>query len=158
MVNPAELVDALVDFLRDIPDLVEALGGDAQRISAYHDRYPKNTSLERARNESLHPSILVAYGGTADTGGIDGWSTELTLLLRAGEELGEATPDGYYQLFRQIIKGVPATKGETGVAMNNQTVHASFHPMERPVLRRQTDQTGVDYFEAILTFREIGDD
>ncbi len=159
MVNPAELVDALVDFLRDIPDLVAALGDDPERIFAYHDRFPGNTSLEKARYEALHPTVMAAYMGTADIGGIDGWSHEVSLSIRAGEELEDGgTPAAYYQLFRLIIKGTPETKGTPGLAMNHQTVHASFYPMERPTYRRQTDQAGVDYFEAVLTFREIGDE
>ena len=45
MINPAELVDNLVALLRDIPELVAEMEGDAERIYAYHDQYPKRASL-----------------------------------------------------------------------------------------------------------------
>lgn len=158
LINPAEIVDALVDLLRDIPDLVEAVGDDPERIFAYHDRYPKNVSLDKARYELPSPGIMVAYQGTApgSFGGFEVWRHEISLTLRAAEEPDKGEPPaGYYQLFRLIVKGIPAGKG---VPMNNLTVHPSCHPMDTPTMRRQTDAAGIDYFEVLLSFTEIGDD
>jgi len=64
MINPAELVDALVEKLRAIPELVAEMEGDPQRIYAYHDLYPKRVSLPLAIYEMPVPSILVAWQGT----------------------------------------------------------------------------------------------
>jgi len=64
MINPAELVDALVEKLRAIPELVLEMEGDPQRICAYHDLYPKRVSLPLAIYEMPVPSILVAWQGT----------------------------------------------------------------------------------------------
>ena len=41
MIDTSVLVDNLVGILRDIPELVDEVGGDPQRIFAYHDQYPK---------------------------------------------------------------------------------------------------------------------
>jgi len=45
-----------------------------------------------------------------------------------------------------------------GVPLLNATVHASCHPMDLPLIQRQTDAEGLDYFEVPLGFMEIGDD
>ncbi len=157
MVNAAEIVDALVTLLRDIPDLVEEVGGDAERIYAYHDIYPKNVSLDAARYQMLSPGVMVAYQATGPgaMGGFEAWQHELSITLRAGEESGDETPAGYYRLFRLIVKGVSTS---LGLPMNYVTVHASCQPMDTPMMRRQTDANGVDYFEISMRFTEIGDD
>lgn len=41
MIDASELVNNLVALLREIPDLVTEVGGDPDRICAYHDQYPK---------------------------------------------------------------------------------------------------------------------
>lgn len=159
MINGAEIVDNLVDLLRDIADLVNEVGGDEERIYAYHDRYPKYTSLDAARYQMLSPSVMVAYLGVGPGtfGGFEAWRHELSISLRAAEEPDESdAPTGYYRLFRLITKGV-SNSGD-GQPMNNCVVHASCQPMDTPFMRRQTDSNGVDYFEISMSFTEIGDD
>jgi hypothetical protein len=64
-------------------------------------------------------------------------------------------PTAYYRLFRLITKGIPAS----GTApMLYTTVHPSCHPMDLPLIQRQTDAEGLDYFEVPLTFTEMGDE
>ena len=57
MIDPSEIVDALITLLRDIPDLVIEMGGDPERIYAYHDQYPKKVSLTHAIHQMPAPSI-----------------------------------------------------------------------------------------------------
>jgi hypothetical protein len=157
LINPAEIVDSLVDLLRDIPELVDEVGGDEERIFAYHDRYPKKVSLEVARYQMLSPGVMVAYQGTApgSFGGFEVWRHEFSITLRAGEEPDNEPPAGYYRLFRLITKGVSTG---VGLPMNNATVHPSCHPMDTPSMRRQIDANDIDYFEVLMSFTEIGDD
>lgn len=157
MINPAEIVDSLVDLLRDIPELLNEVGNDKTRIFAYHDRYPKNVSLENAKYQMLSPAVMVAYQVTmpGSFGGFEVWRHEFSITLRAREEPEWKSPSGYYRLFRLIAKGIPTS---LGLPMNNVTVHASCHPMDTPTMRRQTDSAGVDYFEIAMSFTEIGDD
>jgi hypothetical protein len=63
MIDTTLLVDALVDMLRDIPELVAALGAP-DRIRAYHDRFPDLVSLPHAIHQMPTPSILVVWQGT----------------------------------------------------------------------------------------------
>ncbi len=156
MINPAELVDNLVAMLRAIPELVAEIDGDPERIYAYHDHYPKKVSLAHAIHAMPAPAIMAVWQGTAPGafGGVDVWKHSVTLYLRARETVA-GDPPAYYRLFRLITKGVPAG---AEVPMLNATVHPSCYPMDLPLIQRQTDAEGLDYFEVPITFTEIGDE
>ena len=155
MIDPYELVDNLVTALRDIPDLVLAMGADASRVFAYRDTYPKKVSLVHAIHTMPAPGCMAVWQGSGpgSMSGMDVWKHQVTLFLRVGEN---ANPSAYYALFRLITKGTPVTTGD--VQMINLTVHASCYPMDVPQIQRQTDAEGLDYFEVPLSFTEIGDD
>ena len=157
MIDPSELVNSLVVLLRDVPDLVGEMDGDPDRIFAYHDQYPKRASLAHALHQMPAPSVMAVWMGTSpgSFGGVDVWKHQVTLYLRARETFDGDPPTAYYRLFRLITKGVPAA---TGVEMLNATVHPSCHSMDLPLIQRQTDAEGLDYFEVPLSFTEIGDD
>lgn len=157
MIDPSLLVDNLVALLRDIPELVAEMGGDAQRIFAYHDQYPKRASLAAAIHDMPAPGIMAAWQGTTPGafGGMEVWKHQVTLYLRARETYDGDPPTAYYRLFRLITKGVPTSMG---IPLMNATVHGACHPMDLPLIQRQTDAEGLDYFEVPLTFTEMGDD
>ena len=157
MIDPAELVDNLVALLRDIPDLVLEMGGLDDHIFAYHDSYPKRASLANAIHTMPAPGIMVVWQGTQPGafGGMDVWKHQVTLFLRARETFEGDPPTAYYRLFRLITKGVPTAEG---IAMINVTVHPSCYPMDLPMIQRQTDAEGLDYFEVPMTFTEAGDE
>jgi len=157
VIDPSTLIDSLVTLLRDIPDLVMEMGGDADRIYAYHDQYPKKASLAFAIHQMPAPSIMAAWQGTTpgSFGGSDVWKHQVSLFLRARETFDGDPPTAYYRLFRLITKGVPAS---AGAPMINATVHPSCYPMDVPSIQRTTDAEGLDYFEVNMSFTEIGDD
>jgi len=157
VINPAELVDNLVALLRDIPELVTEMGGDEQRIFAYHDQYPKRASLAAAIHDMPAPGIMAAWQGTTpgSFGGGDVGKLQGTRYLRARETFDGDPPTAYYRLFRLITKGVLSS---LGVPMLNATVHPSCYPMDLPLIQRQTDAEGLDYFEVPMTFTEMGDE
>jgi hypothetical protein len=155
LVDPSEIVDNIVEKLRDITGLVTAVGGDKTKIFAYHDRYPENVSLEDAKYKLLHPGIMVAWQGTGlgSRGGFAAWRHSISIFLRATPEGAGGTPAGYYSLYRLIIDGVPT--GEDGQALQYATIHSSCDPMDDvPPIQRQTDAAGVDYFEVTMSFTE----
>ena len=88
MIDPSEIVTNLVAMLRDMPALVTEVGGDAARIYAYHDSYPKNISLAHAIHQMPAPSIMAVWQGTqpGSFGGVDVWKHQITLFLRAKQE------------------------------------------------------------------------
>ncbi len=155
MINPAELVDNLVALLRDIPDLVTEMGGDSERIFAYHDQYPKRASLAHAIHQMPAPSIMAVWQGTApgSFGGMDVWKHQVTLYLRARETFEGDPPTAYYRLYELIKKGVPL--GRT--PMLNVTVHprATRWTCRHPAA---DGCRGSRHFHVPITFTEIGDD
>jgi len=156
MINPAELVEALVQTLRSIPELVVEMDGLPERISAYHDMYPKRVSLSQAIYEMPAPSILVAWQGTTpgSFGAGEAWKHNLALYLRARETYQGDPPTAHYRLFDLIVNGVPS--GGT-LKMLYATVHPRCHPMDLPSVQRATDEQGTDYFEVTVSFTEMGD-
>jgi hypothetical protein len=144
-------------MLKDIPDLVSEMDGDPERIYAYHDQYPKRSSLAMAIHTMPAPAIMAVWQGTSPGafGGVDVWKHQVTLYLRARETFDGDPPTAYYRLFRLITKGIPAA---AGVQMSNATIHPSCYPMDLPLIQRQTDAEGLDYFEVPITFTEIGDE
>lgn len=157
MIDPATLVDNLVALLRSIPDLLLEMDGDQGRVYAYHDQYPKRVSLAHAIHQMSAPSIMAVWQGSGpgSFGGMDVWKHQVTLYLRVRETLQGEAPAGYYRLFRLITKGVPTSSEQP---MLNVTVHPNCHPMDLPLIQRQSDAEGLDYFEVPITFTEIGDD
>jgi hypothetical protein len=157
MIDTSVLVDNLVAALRDVPELVDEMGGDPERIFAYHDQYPKRISLAHALHSMPAPATMAVWQGTTPGtfGGFDVWKHQVSLFLRARETFDGDAPTAYYRMFRLITKGVPAQGGQ---AMLNTTIHPSCYPMDLPSIQRQTDAEGLDYFEVPITFTEIGDE
>jgi hypothetical protein len=157
VIDSSELLTNLVAKLGLIPELVTEMGGDATRIFAYFDAYPKRVSLAHAIHTMPAPSIMAAWQGTtpANQGGMDVWKHHVTLYLRARQTADSDPPTAYYRLFRLIVKGVPSTDS---LPMENVVVHDSCYPMDLPSIQRSTDAEGLDYFEVPLTFTEIGDE
>ena len=89
-------------------------------------------------------------------GGFDVWKHSITLYVRARESFDGDPPTPYYRIFRLVTKGVPV-HGD-GQPLLNLQIHPSCHPMDLPLIQRQTDAEGLDYFEVPITFTEIGDE
>jgi hypothetical protein len=156
MINPAELVDALVAKLRAIPDLVAEMEGDDQRIYSYHDSYPKRVSLPLAIYEMPVPAVMVAWQGTTPGtfGANEAWKHNISLYLRARETFDADPPSAYYKLFSLIVNGAPNGSGQK---LLYTTVHDGCYPMDTPSIHRVADEQGTDYFEVAVSFTEIGD-
>ncbi len=155
MINPAEILDTLVAKLREIPALVSEVDGDAARIYAFHNLYPKESNLAHAIFTQPVPSMMAVWNGTGpgNFGRNEAWKHQFTIYLRA-HETDEPTAS-YARLFRLLTKGVPAS---TGLALQYSTVHPDCLPMDTPTIERATDQESLDYFVVILAFTEIGDE
>jgi hypothetical protein len=102
------------------------------------------------------PGIMVAWQGTqpGSFSAMDVWKHQITLYLRSREMVEGDAPTSYYRLFRTLVKGIPAG---TTTAMLDTVVHSSCYPMDIPMIQRQTDAEGLDYFEVPITFTEMGD-
>ena len=161
MIDPEEIVVNLVTLLRDIPALVAAMNGEADRIFSYRDEYPTSVSLALAVHEMPHPSTMAAWQRTSlgTLGNTIIWAHHISVYVRAGDTPVDDThpPLSYPGLLRLIARGVPVTLGD-GQPMLYTTVHPSCQPMELLDFGRQTAPEGLDYFELTLSFAEIGDE
>ena len=132
------------------------MGGDPEQIYSYHEHYPKRASLTHALHSMPPPSMMSAWTGTSPGwfGGVDVLKHQVTVYMRARETFDGDPPTACYRLFRLPTKGVPAG---IGVEMLNAAVHPSCHPRDLPMVQRQADVEGLEYFEVPITFTEIGD-
>lgn len=121
MINAAELIDNLVAFLRDIPDLVAEMEGNPERIFAYHHRYPKQRSLDEAKHGMPAPGIMVAHLGPrpGSLGGVTMWHHRVSLYLRTRETFEGDPPGGLlpalaadFRRHRNIAPATTAVRGD----------------------------------------------
>ena len=105
MVNIAQVVDAIVEKLREIPELVTEMGANPDRIYAYHDHYPKRTSLPQAIYQMPAPSVMVAWQGTAPGNfGENEWPEDIVAHWQQepAKESGAKLNSGKLELERRI--------------------------------------------------------
>lgn len=94
MTNPSDLLDAIVDALQALPDLVSAIGGNQNLISAHKHQWPTSTSWMLAlREQKASPSVLVVYRSTRNGrwGTIPSRVHDFSLLIRDGENVNVFT-------------------------------------------------------------------
>lgn len=155
MINPGTIADELVTLLKAIPALVTLVGGNAANIYAYHDTYPERVDLRLAVRQMPSPGVMVAWTGTQPSGiSTQFWKHEFSIFMRTAEEAKTSTPHGYYDMFRQVVKGIPAGQS---LPIPYLTVDSNCEPMDTPAIHRQSGVEGLDFFEITLSFCEIGD-
>ena len=155
MLNPADLLTAVVARLRDIPELVAVLDGDANNIYAYSDAFPTAANFREALIIQRRPSIMVMWQETGPGAWAKNevWKHRFSLFIAASNGISP------FALMQLLVSGVPAA---LGVRMLNAQIHASVLPMDTPRFSRGflvTDVTGstLDYYEMSLTLTERGD-
>lgn len=161
MLNPGTLVNSIVTILRDIPELVVEVGGDASRIYGYYGQFPTEPSLARALWAMQRPAVMVAYQGfNPGRRGGEVWKHSFSIYLRLRETSQADPPEAHYKALWLLVNGVPASAG--GLRLLNAVIHADCDPMDVPSAQRQTmviDDAGssIDYFEFSFTLTEKGD-
>lgn len=152
MLHPTVLVNAQVDLLRLIPELVTDMGGDADRISAYVDTFPTKVDLTFAIQRMQSPSLLVVWQGTGV--GIlqknEVWKHRFSWILRGADP---AT------VFTHSINGIPSDG--RGYKMLRHPLHDYAYSMDVPDANRRSlligNDTVIDYFEISVSYAEKGD-
>ena len=156
VINPNGIADAVVDTLRDIPELVEAMGDDLANISAYHGIWPDENDLMLAVQKMQPPAILVAprgfYEGALGTLSANKYPLSLFLRPRTGES-GES-------LAALILGGVPTAGG--GIKFRFLKIHPQCYEMtDSPRLQKTAIPVGenslLEIPELQLILTENGD-
>ena len=154
MINPKTMLSEWVTALQALPRLVEALGGNANRIQFYSENavvfgQPTQNNIRLAILSMPPGSILIAWQGSgpARLGNALVFAHDFSLYLRAPEE----ADIGYEDLFNLIVNDVP---GGSDLRMLHTPIDPNCEPMDfyLPSARRNTivisqDGATFEYFE-----------
>lgn len=155
MIDPNEIADAVVDMLRDMPDVVEAMGDDLGNIRAYHGEWPTENNSFLAVSQTKPPTILVVPRGFYEgERGIPRNKYPLSIYIRPRD--GESG----YSLAKLILGGIPTSGG--GVKFRFLTIHPQCLPMtDTPRFQQLVVPVGDNSIEEIpelqLILTENGD-
>ena len=161
MINPKTILAEWVTALQNLPNLVEALGGNGDLIQWYSENttvYGQPTQNNtRVAILSMPPgSILIAWQGSgpARLGNALVFAHDFSLYLRAPEQAAI----GYEDLFTWIVNDIP--QGGS-LSMLHTPVDPNCEPMDLqlPSARRNTvvisaDGATFEYFEVAVRLVE----
>lgn len=162
MLNPGQITDAVVDWLKKIPELATAMTvldadrNPAVRISAHHYRLGAEHRLAQMIYAMPAPSILVVWEGTLP-GNFNGyaiWKHRIAVYLRMGNAAGSTDPVGYEDLWWIICNRPPSGETQNIRYLN---VLPSLDIMDTPGIAHMLDEDQVDIFRGEFVFPEIGD-
>ncbi len=160
MINPGDAIDAIVDALQHIPDLVTAVGG-AQNIAGYHPTFPGAMYFQQDLNELSPGQILVRYLGTTPGSLRENriWKHKFGIYQVPPDTTLAPTSAGHYTFLIDLINGVPEVPGNTeDQKMLNYPMIPNCDSMDVPTIAIYIDTTlKKDYYFAAFTFPEIGD-
>ena len=156
MIDSAELERTLVALIQQIPEIGPLMGDDpVGNVEAYIDQFAKYASLQLFIRDMQPPHIVVGYMGTQPGGSsqMTAWTHSVGISIKTGQQTAEQ-PSAYTQVFQAIWKGIPSSGTDP---LSQIPVLPNLLPMNVPSLERRNDPEGLDYFEAVLSFEEIGD-
>ena len=159
MINTGILVEAIVEKLRSIEEVVEEeLLGDPSLIRPYHFRYPLEASMQRAIHEMESPQLLVVPQGHDPIGTreAEGRQHQFTIFYRC-RKLTDADPitAGYYRIEELLTSGLPVL-GD-GQRMLYTEIHPTCYSMDNERNHPGVDVEGGDYWRFDFSLTEIGD-
>jgi len=156
MLDPEVLAQAIVDTLRTIPDLIDAMAGDPNNISV-HRFYPgTGASLAQAVAQMHAPSILVSWKGTlgGNFSGMHIWKHPFDIYVRTANVAGSQTPSGPGHVW-WLMMNKPVNNGTLNIRQIPIVDGADI--MDIPSISHRQDEELTDFFCGIVTIPEIGD-
>lgn len=147
----AEVSEAVAVSLRLIPELVSALGDDAEHaIRIYGVDEPPYDSFGEQVDNMEAPSALVACLGVrmGSRGSVPAWVFSFVVALRADGPLAE------HALLKLIVDGEPET-GE-GLRWLDATIHTSFDPPDNLAFVPYLDSQKVQHWQLNFSLTQIG--
>ena len=163
MLNPDDLITAWVEKLRNLPDLVKALG-DSANITGYFDRFPPQSNLRKALLNQPPGSILVVFMGTDKTRVEKAFQFrhKFSFQVKAPEAVKGGVSYGY--LWSLFVNGVPATDNDGNLPLLHYQIHEGCYSMDLdfPQAQRSSilidiDGATLDLFEFQASLVETGD-
>lgn len=156
MLNPAPITDALASALRGIPEFLQQMSNDSERISAFHYLPGTDYRLAERIEKMKNPETVVAWDATLP-GNFDGatiWKHRFNVYVRAGNQVNAADPKSFEYLWWAMVN-----RPVTGFGQNLRYLNlvSGLDIMETPGIRHMLDENLQDYFCATFVFPEIGD-
>jgi hypothetical protein len=140
MQNPDLLVDALVDRLRGMPEVLDLVHGDPDLIEVYGDDADSAFAAVYEGGANRILAVLTAVESDERSR----WVYTVTLYLRvAGHRLGGAFV---------AICGTPVPGAGTTFA--NADPHPDFVWAAAPTFERQLDEDGIEYPVIVMRFTD----
>jgi hypothetical protein len=165
MVNPGDLVAALLAKLQLNADLVRVVGGKQDNLFVYKRNYPRMMSLDDAVYQMPPGSVMLVWEGTfpATLGNrMDVWKNQIGIYIKAKDKSNVDASFGFYEIWDALINGIPVGEGCDGQKMLRTTVHDDFWPMDTPSITPQLGRTpesqeAFEYFKITVSFTQKGD-
>ena len=168
MLNPDDLITAWVEKLRNLPDLVKALG-DSANVTGYYDRFPTQSNLRNALLNQPPGSILVVFAGTdkVRVGTGNNAATQFRHRFSFQVKAPEAVQGGvsYGYLWSLFVNGVPVTDNAGNLPLLHYPIHEGCYPMDLDLPQAQRSSilinidsgATLDLFEIQASLVERGD-
>jgi len=157
MLDPEVLTAAIVDTLRTIPDLVDAMGGDPANIFAHQYLYGEENSLAKAVAEMKAPSMLLAWKGTLG-GNFNGMTVRkhpYELYIRTKNVAGSLTPAGPGHVW-WLAMNKPVNGGTLNIRQIQ--IMDGVDIMDIPSVSHRQDEELADFFCGSMVIPEFGDE
>lgn len=159
MIEPTQLLTAMAERLRAIPELVAALNGDGGKIEVYQGECNAQPSLFRKVFSLGYPSCLLVWRGAKIVGaGIESeWEHDISAVVKI-QATERGRDDQHYAIIKHLADG--KVSGEDIPWWYSESDDEAHQVIPQKVLRQSlvVDQQGttVDYFEMTFSGRDKG--
>lgn len=155
MINPSQLIDAVVATLQTNAPLVGSMGDNAAAITAHHYLYGQDNRFAEMLAQMTPPAVLIAWEGTAG-GNFNGqtiWKHHVCAYIRSANA-ANAGQFSYETIFWQMMNGFV---NGSGLSMRRVQILPTVDLMETPNAIHMVDEDQMDFFKVEMVFPEIGD-
>jgi hypothetical protein len=160
MINDGDAMDAIIEALQAIPDLVSLVGG-AQNIIGYDPTFPGSMYFIKDLDQLLPGQILVRWLATdpGNKGENRYWKHTFGIYMKPPDTTQAPTRAARYMFQILLTKGVPLLPSNpNGARLTDYQVVPGCDLMDIPHFKPWTDATQkLDYLLATFVFPEIGD-
>lgn len=152
MLNPDDLVDAIVAKIKLVSGFMAYMANDAANVNAYTDN---DAGILNAIGVMEAPSTLVIWQELEEVEeGLSAWTHRIDIAVRPLPNT--ATPNRFGAVLYQLINGVP-TGGNKRLLADVDTPDTRWEMLGIPQAVRAVDNEGVEYILVSVRYRQKGD-
>lgn len=152
MLNPDDLVDAIVAKIKLVSGFMAYMANDAANVKAYTD---DETGVLNAVGAMEAPSTLVMWQELEEVSeGQAAWTHRIEIAVRPLPN--QASPNRFGAVLYALINGVPAG-GSKRLFADVDTPDVRWEMLGIPQAVRSVDEQGVEYILVSVRYRQKGD-